>query len=131
MIDLEITIGEGCPVDADRIRDRLEALIVDAIAADLQQRLAAYEDPVTGERANLTIKGNLRDGLELAFGATSLELVELVRAKFADYAPLAATSLRVAVDGPSPDRLQFAFSGPEALVAVVNRRLDKGPLGAQ
>jgi hypothetical protein len=129
MIDLEITIGEGCLVDADRIRDRLEALIVDAIADDLRQRLAAYADPATGERANLPIKGNLRDGLEFAFGATSLDLVELVRDKFADYTPLAAATLRVTVTGPSLDRLQFAFSGPAELVAVVARRLEKGPLG--
>ncbi|MGH6928610.1 MAG: hypothetical protein ACREEV_09860, partial [Dongiaceae bacterium] len=64
MIDITIIIAPDCPVDAGRIRDRVEPLIVDAIADDLRERLAAYEDPATRERANLVIKGNLRDGLE-------------------------------------------------------------------
>jgi hypothetical protein len=129
MIVLEITVAEDCPVDANRIRDRLEPLIVDAIADDLRQRLAAYEDPATRERANLVIKGNLRDGLEFAFNATSLDLVELVRAKFADYAPLAGGHLCVTVAGPSLEELRFAFSGPPELVAVVSRWLRNGSLG--
>jgi hypothetical protein len=129
MIVLEIVIAGDCPVDAGGIRDRLEPLIVDAIADDLRERLAAYEDPATSERANLVIKGNLRDGLEFAFNATSLDLVELVRAQFADYAPLAGGGLSVAVSGPSLEELRFTFSGPPDLVAVVNRRLRKGPLG--
>jgi hypothetical protein len=129
MLVLEINIAEGCPVDAGDIRDRLEPLIVDAIADDLHERLAAYEDPATRERADLVIKGNLRDGLEFAFSATSLDLVELVRAKFADYAPLAGGCLSVTAAGPSLEELRFAFSGPPELVAVVSRRLRKGVLG--
>jgi hypothetical protein len=129
MIVLEIIVAEDCPVDAGGIRDRLEPLIVDAIADDLRERLAAYEDPATRERANLVIKGTLRDGLEFAFDATSLDLVELVRAQFAGYAPLAGGRLSVTVAGPSLEELRFAFSGPPELVAVVSRWLSKGPLG--
>jgi hypothetical protein len=129
MIDIEIIVAPDCPVDAGRIRDRVEPLIVDAIADDLREQLAAYEDPVTRERANLVIKGNLRDGLEFAFDATSLDLVELVRAQFADYAPVAGGGLSVTVSGPSLEELRFTFSGPPDLVAVVNRLLMKGRLG--
>ena len=130
MIDLEIAIADGCRIDADRIRDRLESLIVDAIADDLQERLAAYEDPATRERAHLTISGNLREGLEFSFNATSLDLVELVREQFADYAPLmSAGPLHVTVAGPSIEELRFSFSGPPDLVAVISRRLKKGRLG--
>lgn len=129
MIVLEIIIAEDCPVDAGDIRDRLEPLIVDAIADDLRERLTAYEDPATSERANLVIKGNLRDGLEFSFSATALDLVELVREQFADYAPLTGGRLSVAVSGSSIEELRFTFSGPPDLVAVVKRRLQKGPLG--
>jgi hypothetical protein len=130
MIVLDIILAEGCPVDANRVRERLEPLIVDAIAEDLQERLAAYEDPGTGERANLLVKGNLRDGLEFAFNATSLDLVELVREQFAGYAALSGT-LTVTASGPSLEQLRFAFGGPPDLVAVINRRLRKGPLGSR
>jgi hypothetical protein len=128
MIVLEIILAEDCPVDADRVRERLEPLVVDAIAEDLQERLAAYEEPGTGERANLLVKGNLRDGLEFAFNATSLDLVELVREQFAHYTALTAT-LSVTVGGPSLEQLRFTFDGPRDLVAVIDRRLRKGPLG--
>jgi hypothetical protein len=129
MLDIAIIVAPDCPVDPARIRDRVEPLIVDAIADDLRERLAAYEDPVTQERANLVIKGNLRDGLEFAFDATSLDLVELVRAQFADYAPLTGGALSVTASGPSLEELRFTFSGPPELVAVINRRLMKGLLG--
>ena len=130
MIVLEIILAEGCPVDAERVRERLEPLIVDAIAADLQERLAAYEEPGTGERATLLVTGNLRDGLEFAFNATSLDLVELVREQFAGYAALTAT-LSATVSGPSLEQLRFAFDGPPDLVAVIDRRLRQGPLGGR
>jgi hypothetical protein len=128
MIDLEIAIAEDCPVDADRIRDRLEALIVDAITADLQRQLAAYDDPAAGERTTLAVRGNLRDGLEFDFIGTSLELVEIVRGQFAGYTPLSQGNLRVTVAGAALDQLRFAFSGSPELVEAVNRYLRDGPL---
>ena len=130
MIDIEFTIAADCPVAPEVIRKRVEALVVDAIADDVQRQLAAYADPATGERANLTITGSLRDGLDLSFGATSLDLVELVRARFSDYAPLKGSALAVRVAGPSLGELRFSFSGAPALVELIERRLARGPLGA-
>jgi hypothetical protein len=131
MIDIEFAIDADCPAAADEIRKRVEALIVDAIADDMQRRLAAYVDPATGERANLTITGSLRDGLDFSFGASSLELVELVRERFGDYAPLKGGALTVQVTGPSLGELRFAFSGAPALVELIERRLAQGPLACQ
>ena len=129
MIDIEFVIAADCPVAPDDIRLRVEALVIDAIADDVQQRLAAYADPATGERASLSITGNLRDGLDFSFGASSLDLVELVRARFGNYAALKGGSLAVQVSGPSLAELRLAFSGAPALVALMERRLVHGPLG--
>lgn len=131
MIDIELAIAADCEVAAEDIRQRVEALVVDAVADDIRGRLAAYEDPATGERASLAITGNLRDGLDFTFGASSLDLVELVRERFADYAPLESGTLKVQIGGRSLGKLRFAFSGPPALVALVERRLRQGPLGAR
>ena len=130
MIDIEFVIAADCPVAPGEIRQRVEALVVDAIADDVQRQLAAYIDPATGERANLTITGNLRDGLDLSFRATSLDLVELVRTRFSDYAPIRGGALAAQVAGPSLGKLRFAFSGAPALVELIERRLARGPLGA-
>jgi hypothetical protein len=130
VIDIEFAIAADCPVAPEEIRARVEALVVDAIADDVQRQLAPYADPATGERANLTITGSLRDGLDLSFGATSLDLVELVRARFSDYAPLKGSALAVRVAGPSLGELRFSFSGAPALVELIERRLARGPLGA-
>lgn len=129
MIDIEFSIAADCPVAPDEVRRQVEALVVDAIADDVRRRLAAYADPATGERANLAIAGNLRDGLDFSFGASSLELVELVRARFGDYAPLKGGAIAVQVSGPSRGELRFAFSGAPALVELIERRLAHGPLG--
>src|SRR5215470_17498154 len=115
MIDIELAIAADCPVAPNEIRRLIEALVVDAIADDVQRRLAAYVDPAAGERANLTITGNLRDGLDFSFGASSLELVELVRERFGDYEPLKGGALAVQATGPSVGELRFAFSGAPAL----------------
>jgi len=131
MIDIEFSIAADCPVAPEEIHKLVEALVVDAIADDVQRQLAAYIDPATGERANLTITGSLRDGLDFAFGASSLDLVELVRARFSDYAPLKGGALAVQVAGPSLGELRFAFSGAPALVELIERRLARGPLGAR
>jgi hypothetical protein len=131
MIDIEFAIAADCPVPPDDIRRLVEAQVVDAIADDLQRQLAAYVDPATGERANLTITGNLRDGLDFSFGASSLDLVELVRERFSDYAPLKGGTLTVQVAGPSLAALRFAFSGAPALVALIERRLAHGPLSGR
>jgi hypothetical protein len=128
MIDIEFAIAADCPVAPDEIHRLVEALIVDAITDDMQQRLAAYVDPATGERANLTVTGNLREGLDFSFGASSLELVELVRERFSDYAPLKGGALAVQVSGLSPGALRFVFSGAPTLVEVIERRLAQGPL---
>jgi hypothetical protein len=131
MIDIEFAIGADCPVAPDEIRKRVEALVVDAIVGDMQRRLAAYIDPATGERANLTVTGNLRDGLDFSFGASSLDLVELVRQRFSDYAPLKGGTLAVQVTGPSLRELRFVFGGAPALVEIIERRLARGPLGGR
>jgi hypothetical protein len=131
MIDIELAIAEDCPVPPDDIRKLVEAQVVDAIADDLQRQLAGYIDPAAGERANLTITGNLRDGLDFAFGASSLDLVELVRERFSDYAPLKGGALAVQVAGPSLAELRFAFSGAPGLVALIERWLAHGPLGGR
>jgi len=131
MIDIEFAIATDCTVALEEIHKLVEALVVDAIADDVQRQLAAYIDPATGERANLTITGSLRDGLDLSFGATSLDLVELVRARFSDYEPLKGGVLAVQVAGPSLGELRFAFSGAPALVELIERRLARGPLGAR
>ena len=128
MIDIEFAIDADCPVTPDKIHKLVEALIVDAIADDMQRQLAAYVDPTTGERANLTITGSLRDGLDFSFGASSLELVELVRERFSDYAALKGGALAVQITGPSLGELRFAFSGAPALVELIERRLAQGPL---
>jgi len=129
MIDIEFGIAADCPVAPDEIRKRVEALVVDAIADDVQRQLAAYVDPATGERASLTITGSLRDGRDFFFGASSLDLVELVLQRFSDYAPLKGGSLVVAVSGPSLGKLRLAFSGAPALLALIERRLAQGSLG--
>ena len=131
MIDIEFAIAADCPVAPTEIRKLVEALVVDAIADDVRRRLAAYIDPATGEHANLTIAGNLRDGLDFSFGATSLDLVELVRERFSDYAPLKGGALAVQLSGPSLGELRFAFSGAPALVELIERRLAQGPLVAR
>jgi len=131
MIDIEFSIAEDCPVAPDEIRKRVEALVVDVIADDVQRQLAFYVDPATGERANLTVTGSLRDGLDFSFGASSLELVELVRERFSDYAPLIGGALAVQVTGPSLAELRFAFSGAPALVELIERRLAQGPLAGR
>ena len=128
MIDIEFAIAADCPVAPDEIHKLVEALIVDAITDDMQRQLAAYVDPATGERANLTVTGSLRDGLDFSFGASSLELVELVRERFGDYALLKGGALAVRVTGPSLDALRFVFSGAPALVELIERRLAQGPL---
>lgn len=128
MIDIEFAIAADCPVAPDDVHKRVEALIVDAVADDMQRQLAAYVDPTTGERANLTISGSLRTGLDFSFGASSLELVELVRERFCDYAPLKGGALVVQVTGPSLGELRFVFSGAPALVQLIERRLARGPL---
>ena len=130
MIDIEFAIAADCPVAPDDIRKLVEAQVVDAIADDLGRQLAGYIDPATGERANLTVTGNLRDGLDFSFAASSLDLTELVRERFSDYAPLKGGALAVQVAGPSLAELRFAFSGAPALVALIERRLAHGPLGA-
>jgi hypothetical protein len=130
MIDLEFAISPECEVAPEKLRQIVEALVVDAIADDVRERLAAYEDPATGERATLAVKGSLRDGLDFTFGASSLDLVELVRDRFSDYAPLKGGTLQVQIGGRALADLRFAFSGPPALVAVVERRLRQGPLGS-
>jgi hypothetical protein len=131
MIEIEFAIAADCPVAPDDIRKLVEALIVDAITDDMQRQLAAYVDPATGERANLAVTGSLRDGLDFSFGASSLELVELVRERFSDYAPVKGGALAVQVAGPSLGTLRFAFSGEPALVALIERRLAQGPLSKQ
>jgi len=131
MIDIEFSIAADCPVAPAEIRKRVEALVVDAIANDVQRQLASYVDPATGERANLTVTGSLRDGLDFSFGASSLELVELVRERFSDYAPLRGGTLAVQVTGPSLAELRFAFSGAPALVELIERRLAQGPLAGR
>jgi hypothetical protein len=128
MIDIEFAIDADCPVAADEIHKLVEALIVDAITDDMQRRLAAYVDPTTGERANLTVTGSLRDGLDFSFGASSLDLVELVRERFSDYAPLKEGALAVQIAGPSLGELRFVFTGAPALVELIERRLAQGPL---
>jgi hypothetical protein len=128
MIDIEFAIAADCPVAPDEIHRRVEALIVDAITDDMQRQLAAYVDPATGERANLAVTGSLHGGLDFSFGASSLELVELVRERFSDYAPLKGGALTVQVTGPSLGELRFAFSGAQALVELIERRLAQGPL---
>ena len=128
MIDIAFSIAADCPVSPDEIRKLVESQIVDAIADDLRQQLVAYVDPATGERANLTITGNLRDGLDFSFGASSLDLVEMVRARFRDYAPLKGGALTVQVAGSSLAALRFSFSGAPALVALVERWLARGQL---
>jgi hypothetical protein len=130
VIDVEFAIAADCAVAPEEIHKRVEALVIDAIADDVQRRLAAYIDPATGERATLAITGSLRDGLDLSFGASSLDLVELVRARFSDYAPLKGGTLAVRVAGSSLGELRFAFSGAPALVELIERRLARGPLGA-
>ena len=132
MIDIEFSIAADCPVAPDEIRTRVEALVVDVIADDVQRQLASYVDPATGERANLTVTGSLRDGLDFSFGASSLELVELVRERFSGYAPLiGGAALAVQVTGPSLAALRFAFSGAPALVELIERRLAQGPLAGR
>ena len=131
MIDIEFSIAADCPVAPDEIRTRVEALVVDAIADDVQRQLASYVDPATGERANLTVTGSLRDGLDFSFGASSLELVELVRERFSGYAPLIGGALGVQVTGPSLAELRFAFSGAPALIELIERRLAQGPLAGR
>jgi hypothetical protein len=128
MIDIEFAIDADCPVAPDEIHKLVEALIVDAITDDMQRQLVAYVDPATGERANLTVTGSLRDGLDFSFGASSLELVELVRERFGDYAVLKGGALSVRVTGPSRYALRFVFSGAPALVELIERRLAQGPL---
>ncbi len=131
MIDIEFAIAADCTAAPEEIRKLVEALVVDAVADDVRRQLAAYIDPATGERANLTITGSLRDGLDFSFGASSLDLVELVRERFSDYAPLKGGTLVVRVSGPSLGALRFAFSGAPALVDLVERRLAQGPLGGR
>ncbi len=131
MIDIEFSIAADCPVAPDEIRTRVEALVVDVIADDVQRQLASYVDPATGERANLTVTGNLHDGLDFFFGASSLELVELVRERFSGYAPLIGGALAVQVTGPSLAALRFAFSGAPTLVELIERRLAQGPLAGR
>jgi hypothetical protein len=131
MIDIEFAIAADCPVAPDEIHKLVEALIVDAITDDMQRRLAAYVDPTTGERANLTVTGSLRDGLDFSFGASSLDLVELVRERFSDYAPLKGGALALQVTGPSLGELRLAFSGAPALVELIERRLAQGPLAGR
>jgi hypothetical protein len=128
MIEIEFAIAANCTVAPDQIRRLVEALIVDAITDDMQRQLAAYVDPATGERANLTVTGSLCDGLDFSFGASSLELVELVRERFSNYAPLKGGALAVQVSGPSLGALRLAFSGEPALVELIGRRLAQGPL---
>lgn len=128
MIEIELAIAADCTAAPDEIRKLVEALIVDAIADDMQRQLAAYVDPATGERATLAVTGSLQDGLDFSFSASSLELVELVRARFSDYAPLKGGALGVRVAGPSLASLRFAFSGEPALVALIENRLARGPL---
>jgi hypothetical protein len=131
MIDIDFAIAADCPVALGEIHKVVEALIVDAITDDMQRRLAAYVDPTTGERANLTVTGSLRDGLDFSFGASSLDLVELVRERFGDYAPLKGGALAVRVTGPSIGELRFVFNGTPALVELIERRLAHGPLAGR
>jgi hypothetical protein len=131
MIEIEFAIAADCTVAPEEIRKRVEALIVDAITDDMQRQLAAYVDPTTGERANLTVTGSLRDGLDFSFGGSSLDLVELVRERFGDYAPLKGGTLSVQVTGPSLGALRFAFDGAPALVDIIERRLAQGSLGGR
>ena len=128
MIEIELAIAADCTVAPDEIRELVETLIVDAITDDMQRNLAAHVDPATGERANLAVAGSLRDGLDFSFSASSLDLVELVRARFSDYAALKGGALAVRVAGLSRGTLRFAFSGEPALVELIENRLAQGPL---
>lgn len=129
MIDIEFVIAADCEVAPEEIRKLVEGLIVDAVADDVRQQLAALVDPETGEHAELAIKGSLGDALDFEFSASSLELVEMARRRFGDYAPLAEGHLKVAVSGRSRADLRFGFAGSPALVAIVERRLRRGLLG--
>jgi hypothetical protein len=54
--------------------------------------------------------------------------VELVRERFSDYAPLKGGALAVQIAGPSRGELRFVFTGAPALVELIERRLEQGPL---
>lgn len=128
MIDIALDIAADCPVEPAAITKLVEGLIVDAVTEDVQQKLAAYADPETGERAGFAVTGSLAEGLEFEFRASSLELVELVRDRFGAYGPLQGGALEVRVSGPTLATLRLSFSGPSELVALVERKLQKGGL---